>query len=85
MVRISAGECQRQWGRVQDWAIAEPVTITCNGRDRMVLLSAEEYSRLKRRDRRVMTLDDFTEEDVQALRSMQAPGAAAAFDHEVTG
>lgn len=72
MVRVSAGECQRQWGRVQDLAIAEPVTITSNGRDRMVLLSAEEYQRLKRRDRRVMAVDDFTADDIAALEQARA-------------
>jgi hypothetical protein len=47
MEKITSGECQRQWGRVQDLAIAAPVGITCNGRDRLVLMSMEEYSRLK--------------------------------------
>ena len=84
MVRISAGDCQRQWGRVQDMAIAEPVTITNNGRDRMVLLSAEEYQRLKRRDRRVMTLEDFTNEDIAALEMVRAPVESAAFNHELS-
>jgi PHD/YefM family antitoxin component YafN of YafNO toxin-antitoxin module len=84
MVRISAGEFQRQWGRVQDLAIAQPVTITSNGRDRMVLMSAEEYERLKRRDRQVMTLGDFTDEDIAALEAVRAPAEAAAFNHEVT-
>jgi len=64
-------------------AIAEPVTITSNGRDRMVLMSAEEYSRLKRRDRRVMTLADFTEEDIEAIRKVQPSPEAAAFNHEM--
>lgn len=85
MVRISSGELQRQWGRIQDIAIAEPVTVTCNGRDRMVLLSSDEYRRLKRRDREVLTLADFTEADLQAIRDAQAPAEAAQFDHEVNG
>lgn len=83
MVRVSAGDCQRQWGKVQDLAIAEPVTITSNGRDRMVLMSAEEYHRLKRRDRQVLLLDDFTGDDLRELRRMQAPTGAAAFNHEM--
>jgi PHD/YefM family antitoxin component YafN of YafNO toxin-antitoxin module len=85
MVRVSAGECQRHWGQVQDLAIAEPVTITSNGRDRMVLMSAEEYKRLKRRDRQVMTLADFTAEDIAALEKVRAPAEAASFNHEVSG
>ncbi len=84
MVRVSAGECQRQWGRVQDLAIAEPVTITSNGRDRMVLLSAEEYQRLKRRDRRVMAVDDFTADDIAALEQARASDESRAFNHEIS-
>ena len=84
MVRISSGELQQKIGYVQDLALVEPVTITNNGRDRLVMMPAEEYRRLKRRDRRVMTLDDFTDEDIAALVKVRAPAEAAAFNHEVT-
>jgi len=65
-------------------AITEPVTITSNGRERLVLMSVEEYRRLKRRDRQVMGLEDFTEADLQALQKVQPSPEAAAFNHEVT-
>jgi prevent-host-death family protein len=84
MVRITSVELQRRIGRIQDVALVEPVTITNNGRDRLVMMSIEEYRRLKRRDRRVMTLDDFTEEDIAALENVKAPPEAAAFNHELT-
>ncbi len=83
MVRVSAGELQRQWGRIQDLALAEPVTVTCKGRDRMVLLSTEEYNRLKRRDREVMSLADFTDDDIAAIKNIKPSEAAAAFDREM--
>ena len=83
MVRVSAGELQRQWGRIQDMALAEPVTVTCKGRDRMVLLSTEEYNRLKRRDREVMTLADFSDADIAAIKNVKPSTAATAFDHEM--
>ena len=73
-----------RWGKVQDMALAEPVTITCKGRDRMVLMSAEEYGRLKKRYRQVMTAGDFSEEDIEALEKVRAPAEAAAFNHEVS-
>ena len=82
MMRFSAAECQRQWGKVQDTALVQPVTISNNGRDRLVLLSVEEYARLKRRDRRVMALDDFTDADIAALEAARAPEEAAQFDPE---
>ena len=40
MVRISSGELQRRIGYVQDLALVEPVTITNNGRDQLVMMSA---------------------------------------------
>lgn len=36
------------------------------------------------RDRRVMTLDDFTDADVAALEATRAPEASKAFDDELT-
>jgi PHD/YefM family antitoxin component YafN of YafNO toxin-antitoxin module len=83
MVRISAGELQRHWGRVQDLALAAPVTVTCKGRDRMVLLSAEEYNRLKRRDREVLCLGDFSDGDLEAIKAAEPSAAASAFNHEL--
>ena len=63
----------------------EPVTITSNGRDRLVMMSVEEYRRLKRRDREVLRSEDFTKADLDTIRKAEPPAAAAAFDHEVTG
>ena len=83
MVRVSSSEFVRNAGRYQELALTQPVTVTSYGRDRTVTISAEEYHRLKRRDREVMSLDDFTEADLEAIRSAKPPRAAAAFDHEL--
>ena len=83
MITITSVEFQRHFGRYQDEALKEPVSITRNGRERIVVLSAEEYNRLKRRDRQVMALSDFTELDVLAIENAETPMGAAAFDHEV--
>jgi prevent-host-death family protein len=83
MVRFSSAECQRQWGKVQDTALRGPVTISSNGRDRLVMVSVEEYARLKRRDRQVMTLADFTDADIVAIEAAHSPEEATTFDHEI--
>lgn len=83
MVKVSSAELQKNFGRYQDVALTQPVVVTRNGRDRTVIISAEEYHRLKRRDRRVMALDDFTPEDIQAIERADLPPQAADFDHEV--
>lgn len=81
---VPAGEFQRKIGHYQDRALVEPIVVTRNGRERLVLLSAEEYQRLKQRDREVLRAVDFTEADLEAIRKAEPPTAAAAFDHEVS-
>lgn len=82
MVRITSAEFQKNIGRYQDLALTQPVTVTRNGRDRTVILSAEEYARLKRRDRQVLGAADFTDAEIEAIANAQTPTAAAAFDAE---
>jgi PHD/YefM family antitoxin component YafN of YafNO toxin-antitoxin module len=83
MVRVSAAEFQRNIGRYQDMALVQPVAVTRNGRERTVMISIEEYNRLKRRDRQVLELTDFTDADIAALEQTRAPDAARAFDDEL--
>lgn len=83
MLKVPAGEFQRHIGRYQDIALTQPVAVTRNGRERTVMISAEEYHRLKRRDRRVMGLEDFSEADIAALEATRAPEASKAFDDEM--
>jgi prevent-host-death family protein len=83
MVKVSAAEFQKHIGRYQDVALTQPVTITRNGRERTVMISAEEYQRLKRRDREVLSLDDFTEADMELIRAAEPPAETALFDHEL--
>jgi prevent-host-death family protein len=47
-VRVTASEFHRAFGALSDKALKEPISITKQGRDHLVLMSAEEYSRLKR-------------------------------------
>ena len=41
MITITSVEFQRHFGRYQDEALKEPVSITRNGRERIVVLSVE--------------------------------------------
>jgi PHD/YefM family antitoxin component YafN of YafNO toxin-antitoxin module len=67
----------------QDIALTKPVMITKNGRERTVLLSVQEYARLKRRDRRVIPVGQLSERQVAALRSAQVPDRYADLDKEI--
>ena len=73
MVRVTASEFQRSFGRLSDRALKETVAITKQGRDHLVLVSAEEYARLKRRDRKVGLAGEPSEEWLSAVRTADVP------------
>ena len=83
MIKVSSAEFQRNLGRYQDLALAQPVTVIRDGREDTVMISVEEYDRLKRRDRQVLSLEDFTDADIAALEQTRAPDSSKAFDDEL--
>ncbi len=83
MITVTASEFQQHFGRYQDEALTQPVAITRNGRERLVMLSADEYRRLKRRDREVLRAGDLSDEDLAALEQTRAPESSKAFDDEL--
>jgi prevent-host-death family protein len=82
-MKVSTAEFIRNFGPLSDKALTEPVTITKNGRDRLVVLSADEYARLKRRDRRVVGLEDFTEEEIALIAKTEVPPGHEHLDEEL--
>jgi len=84
-LEVSATEFRRNIGRYQDLALRQPIVVIRNGHESTVLISMAEYERLKRRDREVLGLDDFTEADVAALEASRPPAEAMAFDYEWEG
>ncbi|MBL8845206.1 MAG: type II toxin-antitoxin system Phd/YefM family antitoxin [Hyphomicrobium zavarzinii] len=77
--RVTTAELIKNFGQLADQALTEPVTITKHGRDRLVMLSVEEYQRLKRRDRQVYRVEDLPEEWVEAIaKSEPGPDSVAA-------
>lgn len=79
---ITATEFQRNVGTYTDTAMREPVIITSHSRERLVLLAAEDYNRLRRLDDRVACHpSELPEEMKQALedsiREMDEQGIEA--------
>ena len=83
MIKVSAADFQRNIGKYQDLALTQPVAVTRNGRERTVMISVEESQRLKRRDRQVLGLEDFTDADIAALEQARASDVSKAFDDEL--
>jgi prevent-host-death family protein len=82
-VTVSAAELQRNIGRYQDIALTQPVVVTRNGRERTVIISVEEYRRLKRYDREVLRLEDFSDEDLAAIERAEPPESSKEYDGEL--
>ncbi len=83
VIRVSATEFVKEAVRYQDVALSQPVIVTRDGEDRMVMISADEYLRLKRRDREVLGIEDFTAADIEAIRCSEPSSAADAFNAEL--
>lgn len=71
MQRISSADLIRNFGRYSDVALSEPVLITKNGRERLVLLSAEEYNFLLQ----VLDAHEDAKEDRPDRRRAERPDA----------
>lgn len=82
-VTISSADFLKAYGRTVETAMREPVSITSHGRERLVLLSAEEYRRLKSNDRVALYPWELDEDDLRALEAAQPPAEAARYNSEV--
>jgi PHD/YefM family antitoxin component YafN of YafNO toxin-antitoxin module len=83
VVRISTADFIKNFGALADQALSEPVRITKHGRDRLVMLSATEDDRLKRRDRRVVRLEDLTDEELELIAQAEVPAEYGYLDAEL--
>lgn len=81
--RVSASEFQQAFGALSDKARHEPVVITKHGRDSLVVMSADEWERLKRRDRRVGLTAELPEEWGEAVRNAKVPDEFATLDEHL--
>lgn len=78
----TAAEIAKNFGEYADKALVEPITITKYGREHLVLLSAAEYERLKRRARQVVRVTEMPDELAQAIANTEPTGEAAQHDSE---
>lgn len=85
METTTSAEFQRKIGHYQDRALVEPVMVTRNGRERVVLISADEFKRLKRRDREVLRVEDLAEADLAKIATAEVPAEFAPLDAELNG
>ena len=82
-MRVTTADFIKHYSTLADRALAEPVTITKHGRDRLVVVSVAEYERLKRRDRRVISPADLTDDEVTLIAQAEAPAGYGHLDDEL--
>ena len=82
-MRVSTADFIKNYSTLADRAMAEPVTITKHGRDRLVVVSAAEYERLKRRDRQVFDAADLPDEVLRLITLAEVPAEFAHLDEEL--
>jgi PHD/YefM family antitoxin component YafN of YafNO toxin-antitoxin module len=82
-MRVSTAEFIKNYGALADRALAEPVMITKHGQDRLVVISAAEYSRLKQRDRRVLRAENWTDAELAMIEAAEVPAEYEHLDAEL--
>jgi len=70
LATTTAAEFVRQFAHFSDLALSQPVIVTRNGRPRSVLLSYDEYERLRRSDRQVFMAADTPEEFLGSIEEL---------------
>ena len=84
MARVPASEFQREFGRLRGVAHREAVIVTSHGRDDVVLVSVEEYRRLRNLDRRALHVSDIRREEIAVPDALEMAVEGAQYNHEMT-
>ena len=82
-VVVSSADFLKRFRRFQEIAASQPVVVTSDGQESLVLLSAEEYRRLKSRDREALYAWELHEADLREIASSEPPTETADFDFEL--
>jgi PHD/YefM family antitoxin component YafN of YafNO toxin-antitoxin module len=79
-MKVSSAEFIKNYGTLADKALQEAVTITRNGRDRLVLISSEEYQRMRASYRRARRAEELTDEEIELISKSEVPAEYAYLD-----
>jgi PHD/YefM family antitoxin component YafN of YafNO toxin-antitoxin module len=79
-VKVSSAYFIKNYGTLADKALQEAVTITKNGRDRLVLISSEEYARMRASYRRARRVEELTDEEIELISKSEVPAEYAYLD-----
>ena len=83
MTTVSSRELKEHYGAYRIRAHKEPVFITNYGKDDLVLLSIEEYHRLRKSEQRAFHASEMPEELLSSLERLDIPEEAKHYNDEV--
>ena len=84
MVTISETDLESQFGSYKALALREPVSITSDGAETLVMLSADEFKRLKALDdRRSLYAWELPDDLAAALETATPPAFTSQYDIEL--
>ncbi len=79
MPRVSSTDLSNRLGQYQDEALKHPVIITKNNHERLVMLSIEEYRRLKQLDRKALFVEELASSGCCRRSSRRAARSSVTF------
>lgn len=71
MAKVSSADVQKNFGEYRSIAESEPVFVMHYNKPSVVIVSAEEYSRLKSRDKQSMATEDLPEWLVEQIAASE--------------
>ena len=83
MVTVTSAELQKHFGPVREQALKAPVSVTHHGRVSLVVLSIDEFNRLKAFDsRRHYYAAELPDDVFEALKEVEPSPESMRFAHE---
>ena len=85
MPKVSSTDLSNKLGQYQDEALKRPLIITKNNRDRLVMMSIEEYRRLKQLDRKALFVEELSDAELEAINRAEVSNEHDHLNAEIEG
>ena len=72
-VKVTAAEVQRDFSTYHDLALVEPVEVTRPDAKAVVIVSAERFNEMRRSERRVIRVEDLTDDEIELIAKAEIP------------
>lgn len=83
MQTITTKELAQNFKQYQQSAQLEPVAVHGGDGEPLILVSTDEYRRLKRREQEVLRVEELSDSDLRAIAQARVPLEYAALDAEL--